>query len=81
MTRADISPEGQVTPFNLSTPDGETLFCWHVLPLDEYLEHENEIVQTYSGPVDDLTTTVGYKILKEDPERQIVINFHGVRSL
>ncbi|KAF2192623.1 hypothetical protein K469DRAFT_315496 [Zopfia rhizophila CBS 207.26] len=69
--------KGQVTPFNLSTADGETLYCWHVLPLDVYLEYETEIVQKASGPVEDMTTTVGYKLLKRDPESQVVVNFHG----
>ena len=25
--------KNQVTPFSLSTPDGETLHAWHILPL------------------------------------------------
>ncbi|ORY19857.1 Alpha/Beta hydrolase protein [Clohesyomyces aquaticus] len=69
--------KGQVTPFNLSTSDGETLFCWHVLPLDVYLNHESEIVQKVTGMVDDLTTTVGYKLMKKDHKSRVVVNFHG----
>ena len=48
--------EGQVTPFNFSTSDGETLFCWHVLPLDVYLDNEIEVVQKATGLVDDRCT-------------------------
>ncbi|KAF2476425.1 uncharacterized protein BDR25DRAFT_172015, partial [Lindgomyces ingoldianus] len=69
--------KGQVTPFNLRTPDGETLYCWHVLPIDVYLDHENEIVQKAAGLVDDLTTTVGYRLMKKDHKSRIVVNFHG----
>lgn len=67
-----------MTPFHLKTSDGETLYCWHVLPLDVYLENELEIVQKSSGLVEDLTTTVGYKLLMNDPESRVVVNFHGV---
>ncbi|KAF2814906.1 alpha/beta-hydrolase [Mytilinidion resinicola] len=67
----------QITPFNLSTPDGETLYCWHILPIDAYAAHEREITRAPGGPADNFTTTVGYKLLKEDPESRIVINFHG----
>ncbi|KAF2105300.1 Alpha/Beta hydrolase protein [Lophiotrema nucula] len=69
--------KGQVQPFTLKTADGESLFCWHVLPLDVYLEHENEIVQKTTGLVEDLKETVGYRILKKDEGSKVVINFHG----
>jgi hypothetical protein len=67
-----------VTPFNLTTSDGETLFCWHVLPLDVYLDNENEIVQKTTGLVGDLKDTIGYKLLQRDPKSKVVVNFHGV---
>ncbi|KAF2738371.1 hypothetical protein EJ04DRAFT_586939 [Polyplosphaeria fusca] len=69
--------KGQVTPFNLTTADGESLFCWHVLPLDVYLKHENEIAQKATEHAEDLTLTVGYKLLKKDHKSKVVINFHG----
>lgn len=72
-----MSSEGQVAPFNLTTSDGETLFCWHVLPLDIYLDNENEIVQKYNGPVDDLKESLSYKLLSNDPKSRVVVNFHG----
>lgn len=75
-----MGSEGQVTPFNLTTSDDETLFCWHVLPLDVYLENENEIVQKATGLVGDLKETVGYKLLKKDAKSKVVVNFHGVRN-
>ena len=67
-----------MTPFHLRTIDGETLFCWHVLPLDVYFENEGEAVQKATGLVEDLAQTVGYKLLKSDPDSRVVVNFHGV---
>lgn len=75
--------EGQVQPFWLDTSDGEKLFCYHVLPLDVYLEHESELVQavTTGEVVDELESTVGAKLLKKDAESRVVVNFHGVSIL
>lgn len=77
---ADWIIEGQVQPFWLDTVDGEKLFCWHVLPLDVYLENENELVQAVNSGevVDGLEGTVGAKLLKRDVESRVVVNFHGV---
>ncbi|KAF2823552.1 alpha/beta-hydrolase [Ophiobolus disseminans] len=71
--------KGQVQPFWLDTSDGERLFCYHVLPLDVYLEHESELVQavTTGEVVDELESTVGAKLLKRDAESRVVVNFHG----
>jgi hypothetical protein len=44
------------------------------LPVDAYLDHEREIAREPGGPADDFTTSIGYKLLKEDPESRIVIN-------
>lgn len=74
--------EGQVTPFWLNTLDGEKLFCWHVLPLDVYLEHEQEIVQkTEAGVAEDFSTTIAAKLLRKDVKSRVIINFNGVCSL
>jgi hypothetical protein len=75
--------EGQVQPFWLDTSDGEKLSCWHVLPLDVYLENESELIQvTSSGEVTEgLEGTVAAKLLKRDPESRVVVNFHGVSFL
>ncbi|KAF2021776.1 alpha/beta-hydrolase [Aaosphaeria arxii CBS 175.79] len=71
--------KGQVAPFHLQTSDDETLHCWHVLPMDVYLENEAELVQeTVTGlVVEDLTKTVGYKLFKRDSKSKVVVNFHG----
>jgi hypothetical protein len=78
--KTDVDTEGQVTPFWLDTSDGEKLFCWHVLPLDVYLQHEQEIFQkTLGGVTDDFAATVGAKLLRKDGKSKVVVNFHGVR--
>ncbi|KAF2003830.1 alpha/beta-hydrolase [Amniculicola lignicola CBS 123094] len=69
--------KGQVTPFSLNTTDGETLYCWHVLPYDVYLEHEDEIVQKAVTHTEDFKASVAHKLLRKDSESRVVINFHG----
>jgi hypothetical protein len=51
-----------------------------VLPLDVYLENEHELyTKAVSGEiVDELKGTVGEKLLSNDPESRVVVNFHGV---
>ncbi|KAF1934251.1 uncharacterized protein M421DRAFT_116750 [Didymella exigua CBS 183.55] len=71
--------KGQVQPFYLETSDSEQLFCWHVLPLDVYLQNEEQLAMgTTTGEVaDELKGTMGEKLLRTDPESRIVVNFHG----
>ncbi|KAI6824145.1 hypothetical protein KC342_g11719, partial [Hortaea werneckii] len=74
--------KNQVTPFNLPTPDGETLYAWHILPLDVYTRNEKSIqdeVRRRDGPVDDFTQTKPFHLLTaNDPEpARVIINFHG----
>ncbi|KAJ4286046.1 hypothetical protein N0V90_013393 [Kalmusia sp. IMI 367209] len=62
--------KGQVTPFWLDTSDGEKLFCWHVLPLDVYLDNEVEITTTGGeGVADDFSSTLAAKLLKKDAKK------------
>src|ERR1700744_729893 len=39
----------QVTPFELKTPDGETLHAWHVLPLETYRKNEKALRDEPTG--------------------------------
>ncbi|KAF1941561.1 hypothetical protein EJ02DRAFT_434719 [Clathrospora elynae] len=70
---------GQVQPFWLDTVDGEKLFCWHVLPLDVYLENEYELVTAPNAgdTVEELKGTVGERLMRRDGESRVVVNFHG----
>lgn len=70
--------DGQVTPFNVETPDGQTLYAWHVLPLDVYARHEHSLRtgQRHKHPVEDFTKTLPYKLITEynDPPPRVVIS-------
>ncbi|KAI0018548.1 alpha/beta-hydrolase [Xylariomycetidae sp. FL0641] len=67
----------QVTPFFLSTVDGESIYAWHILPLNVYLRHEETLQTKPAGFSKDVTTTDGFHILRDDPEARLVISFHG----
>ncbi|EON62560.1 hypothetical protein W97_01784 [Coniosporium apollinis CBS 100218] len=69
--------KNQVTPFNITTPDGETLYSWHVLPLSVYAKHEAEILNQPAGPVSDFKQSTAFKLLTSDPQSRLIINFHG----
>jgi abhydrolase domain-containing protein 12 len=69
--------KNQVTPFTLTTRDGETLHAWHVLPLDTYREHQKELREESTGLCSDVEERLAFKLLKEDPTAQLVIYFHG----
>lgn len=79
----NLFAEGQVQPFWLDTTDNEKLFCWHVLPLDVYLENEQELVSAIgTGEIaEELKGTVSEKLLRRDVDSRVVVNFHGVSSL
>lgn len=63
----------QVTPFNIASGD-ESLYAWHVLPLRSVLKHEERLQAQPTGFSDDITTTESFRILKEDPNSQLVIS-------
>ncbi|CAG7918109.1 unnamed protein product [Penicillium olsonii] len=67
-----------IQPFHLITPDNETLYGWHLMPLHLCLDHEQELMEnTPHGPADDYTTTPAYKLLANDPNARVVVSFHG----
>ncbi|KAI0841330.1 alpha/beta-hydrolase [Hypoxylon sp. FL0890] len=67
----------QVTPFNLPTPDGEVLHAWHILPLELYKKHEQDLLEESSGLTSDITDRLGFKLLRDDPSSLLVLYFHG----
>lgn len=67
----------QVTPFHLTTPDGETLHSWHVLPLETYRKHEIALRSEPAGFCHNIEGRLGFSLLKDDPSTQLVIYFHG----
>lgn len=71
----------QVTPFNLVTPDGETLFSWHVMPLPLYLQNEALMAGQSSGLANDFTETEAFRLLKDDPEARLVLYCESILSV
>ncbi|CAF9920155.1 MAG: hypothetical protein GOMPHAMPRED_001993 [Gomphillus americanus] len=67
----------QVMPFWLTTPDGERLLAWHILPLHFYLKNEAELQQESPGITEDITKTLGSQLLKQNPNTKLVVYFHG----
>ncbi|KAK4995624.1 hypothetical protein LTR66_004589 [Elasticomyces elasticus] len=69
----------QVTPFNISIPDGETLYAWHVLPLNVYARHNKDLLEqdTSLEAAVHITSSKAFRLLTKDPDAKIVINFHG----
>ncbi|OGM47043.1 hypothetical protein ABOM_003674 [Aspergillus bombycis] len=68
----------QVQPFNLVTPDNETLYAWHLLPPHLCREHEEKLNENEpSGPAGDYTKTPAYELLANDPNARVVVAFHG----
>jgi len=55
----------------------ETLHAWHVLPLRRYSCHQEALVAEPAGLVDDVTTTHGFSLLRDDPCAIVVIHLHG----
>ncbi|KOS21642.1 Monoacylglycerol lipase ABHD12 [Escovopsis weberi] len=68
---------GQVTPFGFKTPDGETIYAWHIMPLPLYLQHEHRVSAQATGFIEDFSTTESFQLLKNDPETKLVLYFHG----
>ncbi|KAI9771767.1 MAG: hypothetical protein M1839_002732 [Geoglossum umbratile] len=69
--------ENQISPFSINTPDGEKLYAWHILPLAVYARNEQLLVEQAPGHTEDYTATESFKLLANDPESRLVINFHG----
>ncbi|KAK8103474.1 uncharacterized protein PG998_010507 [Apiospora kogelbergensis] len=69
--------KSQVTPFSIQTSDGESLYAWHVLPLQAYLRNEDRLQAQPAGFAQDVTTTESFKMLREDPDARLVVYFHG----
>ncbi|KAH0556866.1 hypothetical protein GP486_005345 [Trichoglossum hirsutum] len=67
----------QVIPFYLTTPDGETLHAWHILPLETYHNNEKALRSEPTGLCHDIKERRGFRLLKGDPDAQLVIYLHG----
>jgi hypothetical protein len=59
----------QVTPFNVSTPDNEVLYAWHILPLATVAANRDAL-----AAADPLDQTLPLQLLKSDPEARVIVN-------
>ncbi|KAI1324771.1 alpha/beta-hydrolase [Xylariaceae sp. FL0255] len=67
----------QVTPFSLTSPDGGSIYSWHILPLQTYLKHEERLQSGPGGFSNDITASESFRIFKDDPNARLVVSFHG----
>lgn len=66
-----------MTPFTITTPDGQTLYAWHVLPLDAYIRNAESLsaIERPQGPVEDFTKTLPFELLSStSTPARVVIN-------
>ena len=68
---------GQTTPFFIKSSNGGTLYAWHILPVELYREHESALAAEPSGVALDITSRLAFKLLRDDPNAQLVIHMHG----
>lgn len=69
----------QAIPFRISTKDHVSLHAWHVLPLGIYRRHCDELLRQNPRMDDqfDVTQTVNFRLLRDDPEARLIIYMHG----
>jgi abhydrolase domain-containing protein 12 len=67
----------QVTPFYIRTAEGNSLYAWHILPLEAYRRNEEALLTEPSGLVLDFTSCPTFKLLRDDPEARLILHLHG----
>ncbi|KAH0281167.1 alpha/beta-hydrolase, partial [Aureobasidium melanogenum] len=67
----------QVTPFSIESASGQSLYAWHILPVELYQKHEHRLLAQPPGFSSDITSNLSFQLLRDDPEAILVIHFHG----
>jgi abhydrolase domain-containing protein 12 len=67
----------QVTPFGIRSSSGETLYAWHILPIELYRKNELALLAEPSGYSSDIMTRHAFELLRDDPEARLIIHMHG----
>ena len=64
-----------MTPFYLQTPDGNSIYAWHILPLSLFHKHETQVVKGASieAVPADITATESFRLLKSDPKAKLIL--------
>ena len=63
-----------MTPIYIKTPDGETLYAWHILPRALYAKYENELLEEDRTDIKEFTETLAFKLLTQDSNSKLIIN-------
>jgi abhydrolase domain-containing protein 12 len=67
----------QVTPFGIRSSSGDTVYAWHILPIELYRKNERSLLAESSGYCPDITSRKAFKLLHDDPEAKLIIHMHG----
>jgi pimeloyl-ACP methyl ester carboxylesterase len=70
---------GQVQPFTVQTPDEQTIYCWHLLPLHLFRTLESAIGRETPQVADYAVASQrpALRSLLENPNATLVLFFHG----
>ena len=72
--------KGQVQPFVVSTPDGCSIYAWHIMPINVYKQHEEQLkshASSESLPYHRAAQQPGLQALFNDPNAIVLVSFHG----
>ncbi|KAI4272322.1 MAG: hypothetical protein L6R38_006647 [Xanthoria sp. 2 TBL-2021] len=69
--------KNQVQPLHITTPDGEVLYAWHIVPIAKYIANEEYLIKEQTISAAQFQDSVGFDLLSKDPNSRLVINFHG----
>lgn len=71
----------QVTTFRIPTEDHVSLHAWHILPLGVYRRNYEALLNQQPlgtvGENDDFTSTLNFRLLRDDPEARLILYMHG----
>ncbi|MCJ1273658.1 hypothetical protein MMC21_001451 [Puttea exsequens] len=67
----------QVTAFHVKTPDHETLYAWHILPIGVYARNQKDLSNQPAAFAEDVISTLAFQLLRDDPNAGLVIYLHG----
>lgn len=68
---------GQATPFSIRTSENQSLFAWHILPIELYRKHEDALIAEASGHANDFSLRLAFRLLRDDPDALLIVHLHG----
>jgi abhydrolase domain-containing protein 12 len=67
----------QVIPFGIRSSSGDTVYTWHILPIELYRKNEGSLLGESSGYCLDITTRKAFMLLRDDLEARLIIHMHA----